>query len=253
MPDIREVVATEPKALNNGKSLPELEIRQIEEKDAHLVKEFCLNNLMQRTRLSNQYVYSSPIWLGVFLSAIAWATDHVDPWHTSDWGKWAFLCCSISATCLVGVDYFTYQFYEADTKTTLDESSFLKAPYEFIRAKKGKCWLAFYNNGLVGTIVLEQSSTKSSSAELTNWYVRARYREKGLGGDLLEQAISDARANKCTSLTIQTRSINKRANKSLEKAGFKKVARKPEDNVYWRMLRMKRFTWSLNPQTSTST
>lgn len=228
--------------------LPELEIRQLTEQDSHVVKEFCLNNLMQRTRLSNQYVYSSPIWLGIYLSLIAWATNRIDPWNTSDWGKWAFLCCAFSAMCLVSVDYFTYHYYESDTKTSLDGSDFLKNPYQFVQAKKGKCWLAFYNDGLVGTVVLERSSPKSAAAELSHWYVRARYREKGLGGDLLQEAISEARATKCSSLTVKTRSINRRANKSLEMAGFNRVAKKPDANLYWRLLRMKRFVWSLNPQ-----
>lgn len=235
---------------SDEKPLPELVIREMTEHDSPAVKEFCLNNLMQRTRLSNQYVYSSPIWLGIYLSAIAWATNHVNPWQTSDWGKWAFLCCAISALGLVGVDYFTYHYYESSTKQTLQSSEFLHDPYAFVKSKKGKCWVAFYNDGLVGTVALERPSPASAKAELTDWYVRARYREKGLGGDLLAKVIAHAKATKCTGLTAKTTSINKRANKTLQKAGFERISAKAERNPYWRTLRMKRFVWSLNPQTA---
>ncbi|CCG81873.1 protein of unknown function [Taphrina deformans PYCC 5710] len=228
--------------------LPELEIREFRAEDSHDVKEFCLNILMQRTRLSNQYVYRSSIWLGIYLSAIAWATRIIEPWVRGEWGRWAFLCCAVSALFLVGVDYFTFFYYERLTTKAHKEDGFLQNPATFVNSKMGKCWVAFYNEGLVGCIVVKRTSTKSANAEITHWYVRARYRDKGLGGDLLQKALQYCTETKCSNLTARTATINTRANKTLKKTGFEKTSTKPDSNVYWRMLRMKKFTWGLDPQ-----
>lgn len=231
-------------------SLPELVIRELQVGDADEVKQFCLNILMQRARLSNQYVFRSPVWLAMYLSSIAWATQRFEPWTTNDWGRWAFLCCAISALFLVGVDYFTYHHYEARTQGDLKADAFLQNPASCAKSKTDKCWVAYYNDGLVGTIVFKKPESKSTRAEIQHWYVRARYREKGLGGDLLETAIEHAKQTKCTTLLANTTSINKRANKSLQKVGFRKDKAEPDNNVYWRMLRMKCTTWSLDMQSS---
>lgn len=227
--------------------MPELQIREFKKEDAKDLKEFCLNNLMQRARLSNQYVYRSPIWLGMYLSTIAWATNKFQPYQTGEWGRWAFLCCALSAAFLVGVDYFTYHYYESNTKVTLEEDEFLQDPVKIASARNVKCWVAYYNDGIVGSIILKRASPNSPNAEISHWYVRARYREKGLGGDLLQEAIQHAKSTKCTALVAQTHSINKLANKSLKKSGFTKVSSKSDTNTYWKMLRMRNIKWSINP------
>lgn len=248
-----QVAVNAPGTVNNTQDtdMPELVIRELQAGDADEVKQFCLNTLMQRARLSNQYVFRSPIWLAMYLSAIAWASQRFEPWRTNDWGRWAFLCCAISALFLVGVDYFTYHHYEARTQGDLKADDFLQNPANYAKSKTDKCWVAYYGDGLVGTIVLRKSEPKSKNAEIQHWYVRARYREKGLGGDLLEAAIDHARKANCTALIAKTTSINTRANKSLQKTGFKKETANPDSNVYWRMLRMKCTTWSLDLQSST--
>lgn len=226
--------------------LPELVIRELQAADGDEVKQFCLNVLMQRARLSNQYVFRSPIWLAMYLSGIAWATQRFEPWRTNDWGRWAFLCCAISALFLVGVDYFTYHHYEARTQGDLKADEFLQNPGRHAKSKTYKCWVAYYGDGLVGTIVLKKVEPKSTTCEIQHWYVRARYREKGLGGDLLEAAMQYAKKTNCTILTAKTTSINTRANKTLQKTGFKKDTAEPDSNIYWRMLRMKCTAWSLD-------
>lgn len=233
-------------AANVEEVLPELHIRELKPEDSRAVKEFCLNILMQRTRLSNQYVYSSPIWLGLYLSIIAWATNHIEPWKNSDWGRYAFLCCAISALFLVGVDYFTFFYYERLTKAASEDDKFLQNPKDFVKTKNAKCWVAYYNEGLVGTIVFRRDDAKSSSASISHWNVRARYRDKGLGSDLLVEALQHAKLSKCSNLMAQTTSINKRANKSLKQLGFRIVSTKPSANGYFRILRMKTLNWAID-------
>ena len=226
--------------------LPELQIRPFEKGDAHEVKEFCLNTMMQRTRLSNSYVYRSPIWLAVYLSGIAWASNKFEPWKYHDWGRWAFLCCAISALCLVSVDYFTYQYYESATRESAKNDVFLQDPEKYLRNGSAKAWVAIYNNILAGTVLLRPCDS-NATAEISHWYVRARYRNKGLGSDLLHEAIAAAQQQKKTkNIKCATSTITARANKSLKSLGFKRASAKSNSNIYWRALRIKDYVWELD-------
>lgn len=244
--DLAGKILPNPAAWNG--EVPELVIREMREEDSRDVKEFCLNNLMQRTRLSNQYVYKSPLWLSIYLSAIALATHHIEPWVYGDWGRWAFLCCAISALFLVGIDYVTYRYYEKDTKQTYDNDRFLRSPKDFVLSKSGKCWLAIYNNTLVGTIVADRSGSQSKSVEIKNWFVKARYRTKGLGGDLLREAVKQTKDTRGTKVFAKTSSINVQANRTLKKSGFSRTSASKDDNLFKRVFKMKNFQWTIEPE-----
>lgn len=201
---------------------------------------------MQRTRLSNQFVYRSPLWLGTYLTSIAWATQRFEPWVRGDWGRWMFLCCAISALYLVGVDYFTYSHYENKTKSAFNRDEFLQNPVQYMSNVQNHCWVAIYNEGLVGCVVL---TTCDTTASVVHWYVRARYREKGLGQDLMNEALQESRNANCAALNLWTSTINKRANKTLETSGFRKSQFRKETNFFWRLFGIRDIEWTLNLRT----
>ncbi|BFZ53031.1 hypothetical protein PYCC9005_000054 [Savitreella phatthalungensis] len=241
-------------AAQSSAGLPELQIRPIhlgDHDELHAVREFCLNVLMQRVRLSNTYIYTSPIWLSGYTLAMAWSYARFSPHSTGDWGRWLFLAAAISASFLIGVDYFTYKYYERLTKEDHEQDQFLSNPALCLGDTKqdNRCVVAYFAGSLVGTCVTRRPlkpQAASREAELSHWNIKARYRSKGLGSDLLHTSLMHLKSSGVAKVKAQTSTIQKRARLSLAKDGFKLIQTKPTDNIWFRLVGVTTQVWELD-------
>ena len=276
-------VTTNGTSTTTSSTLPDLTIRPLDlssSAEIHAVREFCLNVLMQRVRLSNTFVYSSPQWLTMYILAISWSIYRFQPHVTNDWGRWLFLAAAISALFLVGVDYFTYRYYEAETKADHDRDAFLQNPANVLvtaaddekdvggggkkskgtksgggETTKSRCVVAYFAGNLVGTCLVRPVNLASGTEmEISHWNVKARYRNKGLGGDLLTDTLSYCKSTAAEgagggilkSVVAKTTSIQRRAIATLKQEGFQLVDAKPVQNPYYRFVGVKEQTWRLD-------
>ncbi|KAK9235826.1 hypothetical protein V1525DRAFT_408804 [Lipomyces kononenkoae] len=90
------------------------------------------------------------------------------------------------------------------------------------------------------------SQGKKQHAMLSSWTVIRRYRNVGLGSDLLGYILQVAAQDKADSLLVQCSSLESRARKTLKAKGFSIVSKTPLPGNLGR-LGIKTETWSINP------
>jgi ribosomal protein S18 acetylase RimI-like enzyme len=218
--------------------------RELQANDVKHAKEFILNNHMQGTRLTNGFIYRSIPWLSAYIFLLASAFKKLHPWNTSDWGRFLLLCCALTALSLVAVDYPLYYFYKHKTKELLREDAFLQNPEHAVAKLGFKCWTTLYNENIVAILVI-QASAKDKEAVIAHWYVQARYRNNGLGGDLLSEALHHLKQQNLARLTIKTSTVNQNANITLEQFGFERSSLAAE-NMIFALFSIRQYSWSLD-------
>ncbi|KAK9366331.1 hypothetical protein V1509DRAFT_630026 [Lipomyces kononenkoae] len=87
---------------------------------------------------------------------------------------------------------------------------------------------------------------KKHKAMLSSWTVIRRYRNVGMGSDLLGYILQVAAQDKAESLLVQCSSLESRARKTLQVKGFSTVSETPLPGNLGR-LGIKTETWSINP------
>jgi len=88
---------------------------------------------------------------------------------------------------------------------------------------KDKFLVATLGNGIIGVVGLQ---TEGKVGTVRHWHVKGRYRERGLGWDLLEMVIERNKGTKKHPLEvvqIETYNLQKRAEKTLKDHGFKRT------------------------------
>jgi ribosomal protein S18 acetylase RimI-like enzyme len=99
----------------------------------------------------------------------------------------------------------------------------------FIREKKADCYLAKHDQEYVGFIVLSWSFSISkgySVLRVDALYSSPKYRNKGIGRKLMQQAIDLAKESKASRLQLETDDDNTSAHTLYKKFGFELIPRK---------------------------
>ena len=196
-----------------------------------------MKDLLQRSRIANLQTYEHPFFIGFFVTCM-FIVYNITPWAgQKDWGRLILVACGILGVMFISVEYKMYDMFLRYAKNELDgEGSSITQK----ALRENKCWVARLGTELIGCVVLQKPTAKMP-AVISHWNVKLRYRERGLGADLLDEALKSIPNSRveCTTWSFQTR-----AEKSLKQNGWTIVkSSKPEDWVL-RFVGIKRNLWS---------
>ena len=193
--------------------------------------------LLQLGRIANFYIYEHYAFMGFFVVCM-FVIYNVTPWAgQKDWGRLILVACGILGVMFLSVEWKMYKLFERYTTEELEGAG------SSITAKslrENLCWVARLGDELIGCVVIQRPTAKSA-AILSHWNVRHRYRERGLGADLLDQALKsmpDARVE-CTTWSFQDR-----AEKTLAANGWAIVGTTKLDDRLLRFIGVKKHLWS---------
>ena len=104
---------------------------------------------------------------------------------------------------------------EAYCRQYLDEKAFS----HYILSAKHHLWVGIIDNVIAGYCLL--TILENESAEISKLYLSPEFHMRGLGRDLLGQAVSRAKSLRVKSLSLSVFSGNRKAKSFYEKMGFR--------------------------------
>lgn len=120
-----------------------------------------------------------------------------------------------------------------------------KIKYEDVLGPRSKAAVYVYNDTAVGVVAAvqeEQQKRTGGTLRITGWSTLRRYRNTGMGSDLLEWLLKE---NKWAKITVSTHSSEKAAEHILKKNGFKVVNTRLDAGVRGNIFGQAEYDWEL--------
>jgi N-acetylglutamate synthase-like GNAT family acetyltransferase len=127
----------------------------------------------------------------------------------------------LTAGFLLAGEWLTRAKFEAKVSSIMKSDASLHDIHKYYG--NDKFLVATLGDEVIGVVGMQ---TKGKVGTVRYWHVRARYRERGLGWDLLEMVIERNQGTKkhpLQSVQIRTYNLQKRAEKTLKDHGFKRT------------------------------
>lgn len=177
---------------------------------------------LQLSRLSNSRIYFHPITLAVYALCLAGLTRWSGVLRTNDWGRMVLFTASMTAGFLIAGEWFTRTHFEAIATDIIKKDPSLDDVQRFFG--KDKFLVATLGDPgeeeVIGMIGLQIEKGK---ATIRHWNVKAKYRNRGLGWDLVEGVLEKNPGTKkhpLKTVECETYNLQARAEKSLKDHGF---------------------------------
>jgi|SRR5579862_8711720 len=215
--------------------LPPLDIRPFQAQDVHQIRQLVADSqlppesallkldTLQLSRLSNSRIYLHPITLAVYGLCLAVLTRWSGVLRTHDWGRMVLFTASMTAGFLIAGEWFTRTHFEAiatdivKKDPSLDDVQRFFGKDKFLVATLGEPG----EEEVIGMIGLQIEKGK---ATIRHWNIKAKYRNRGLGWDLVEGVLEKNPGTKkhpLKTVECETYNLQARAEKSLKAHGFK--------------------------------
>lgn len=104
---------------------------------------------------------------------------------------------------------------------------------EKIYKERGRFWLAFKDNKLIGCIAIEEKDLET--AKLKRMFVLPEFHGSGAGQALLDKALSFAKSNTYHRVVLNTDKLMNRAHRFYEKNEFKKIG-EDEERLFYELI-----------------
>jgi N-acetylglutamate synthase-like GNAT family acetyltransferase len=179
---------------------------------------------LQLARLTNTRIYFHPVTLAVYGLCLATLTKLSGVLRTNDWGRMVLFTASLTAGFLIAGEWLTRGRFEAKATDSLRSDSLVDIQKFFGKDKFLVATLG--ETDVIGVVGLQ---TEGRTGTLRHWHVKTKYRERGLGSDMLEMLIENNKGSKkhpLQRIQCETYNLQKRAEKSLKDHGFQ---RNPEE------------------------
>ena len=243
------------KAQQKTRELPPLDIRPIQPNDVNQVRQLIADStypfelklsqdIVQLARLSNRKIYFHPYTLAIWSLLLAALVSFSGVLKTGDWGRALLFSVSLTGSILIAGEWVTRNHFEAKATEVLRADSSLQDFQKFYG--RNRFLVATLGGdqviGLVGLQIEGEVGT------VNHWYVNALYRNRGLGWDLMEYVIKNAKESTKNSLRMvkcQTYNMQTRAEKSLRDHGFKRTGGDTPEPGLLGWFDVKTRTWSL--------
>jgi len=174
---------------------------------------------MQLARVLNTKIYMHPLTVALWAILLGILINYSRTLKTHDWGRLMLLMAALSSCFLVAVEFYTRARFETIATEQLKEPS-LENTSQFF-GKPERFQVATLGGDIIGCVGLH---VEGRVGTLKHWHVFSRYRNRGLGWDLVEVVLESNKGTKKNALQkvkAQTYNLQKRAEKSLKDHGFK--------------------------------
>jgi hypothetical protein len=157
----------------------------------------------------------------VWAFVLAALTQYSGILRTNDWGRFILFSASMTAGIFLTGEWLTRVLFE-DKATALMKSdpSLQDIPGYF---GKERFLVATLGDEVIGLVGLQ---TEGRVGTVRHWHVKIKYREKGLGWDLLSMVIENNKGTKkhpLQSVQIETYNLQNRAEKTLKDHEFRRT------------------------------
>jgi len=175
---------------------------------------------LQLSRLSNARIFLHPYTLSVFVVGLSMLMYWSGVLKAYDSGRLILFSSSLVAVILITGEWTTRTHFE--NKAT----ALIKSDLADLHKHYGKDRFLVATLGgdrVIGTVGLE---VKGRVGILKHWHIQGQYRNRGLGWDMVEMVISNARhvkKNPIHSVQGETYNLQTRAEKSLKQHGFQRT------------------------------
>ena len=142
--------------------------------------------------------------------------------RTRDWGRLILFSASLTAGFFIAGEWLTRGPFEAKaTALMISDPALQNIPKYFGKDKFLVATLG--KDQIIGLVGLQ---TEGGVGTVRHWHVKARFREKGLGWDLLSMVIENnpgTKKNPLQRVQIEAYNLQHRAEKTLKDHGFKRT------------------------------
>ena len=199
---------------------------------------------MQLSRLSNALVYVHPVSVAVWAASLAAIFRWTHVFVYQDWGRLTLLFCCVTTFYLVLVEWYNRSYFEKKTKHVLEEDETLKDIPKFY-GKDRFLVATLGNEEFIGLVALRVDGRVGT---VTHWHVKSKYRERGLGWDLIgcvvDKADTGARRNaSLRKIRCEAYNLQRRAEKTLKDHGFVKVGKPVAEPGILGWIGVRSYTW----------
>lgn len=180
-----------------------------------------MEDTLQLARLSNARVYLHPLTLAVWALCLAGLTQVSGVLRTNDWGRFILFSASLTGGFLITGEWLTRSRFEAKATDIMKSDATLQDIQKYFG--KDKFLVATLGVEEVEVIGVVGLQVEGRVGTVRHWHVKARYRERGLGWDLLQGVIENSKGSKKHPLQrvqIETYNLQNRAEKTLKDHGF---------------------------------
>jgi hypothetical protein len=160
-----------------------------------------------------------PATIAIFLAFLGILIRYSGVSHTHDWGKLVLFTAAMISAFLIAGEWLTRTYFESLATSILDSDSSLLDVQKFFG--KDKFLVATLGNEVIGLVGLQ---IEGRVGTVRHWGVSAKYRNKGLGWDLLEMVIANSNRSKkqnLQSVKCETYNLQTRAEKTLKDHEFR--------------------------------
>jgi RimJ/RimL family protein N-acetyltransferase len=183
-----------------------------------------------------------PYFLGSFGIVLSILIRWSKVLSTGEWGRMVIFSASCIAGFFISVEWMTMAHFEAmatqklKSDPSLGDIAKMYGKDRFLVATLG-------GTDLIGLVGLE---VQGKTGIVKHWDIKSKYRNRGLGWDLLERAINNARSvkkNPITKVECQTYNLQVRAEKSLRDNGFKRSGKDEKEGGWVGWFGVERHGW----------
>jgi hypothetical protein len=160
---------------------------------------------------------------------------------THDWGRLTLFTAALTSAFLVAGEMVTRSRFEALATNILRTDSSLLDIQKFFG--NDKFLVATLGEEVIGLVGLQ---IDGRTGIVRHWGVASRYRNRGLGWDLLDMVIANNKGSKkngLQSVKCETYSLQERAEKSLKDHGFEPKGKQVKESGPIGWFGVKRRTW----------
>src|SRR5271156_1752424 len=139
---------------------------------------------MQLARVLNTKIYLHPVALALWAIVLGVLIHYSRSVQTHDWGRLMLLMAALSSAFLVGIEFFTRARFEKIATEQLNDPSLQNISKFFGKADRFQ--VATLGGDAIGCVGLH---VEGKVGTLMHWHVFSRYRNRGLGWDLVEMVL----------------------------------------------------------------
>ena len=165
--------------------------------------------------------------------------------RTSDWGRLILLSASVTAGFIISVEWLTNNRFEAKATELLKSDPSLGDIQKFF----GKDRFLVATLGGSEVIGCAGLYAQGGTGTVMHWHVKSQYRNRGLGWDLLDMVIANAKnakKNAIQRVECETYSLQSRAEKTLRVHGFISTGQQVREDGPIGWFGVGRRTWAKN-------
>jgi RimJ/RimL family protein N-acetyltransferase len=198
--------------------------------------------MLQLARLTNSRIYFHPLTIAVWLACLAVLVHVSGVLARGDWSRFGLFTASMTSGFLLTGEFLTRNRFEAKATDLLQNDPSLQDFSNFYG--KDKFFVATLGENMVIGLIGIQIDGKVATVK--HWHVKATYRNRGLGWDLVEAVLERNKSEKkggVGKVKIDTYNLQKRAEKSLKSHGFQLTGKEVTEPGILGIFGIKSRTW----------